>query len=128
MVQTIASEMVHDLTGNLGNDSPAKPTAKYKHQRTFFGGTKDSRNVQKSSCKVCGEKHGVWNCAEFIKLNVTDRWNIAKQFQLCFRCLADWHHGKSCPRSQQSDQNDCQELHHKPEANRPQIRLSDDTR
>ena len=40
--------------GNLGNDSPAKPTAKYKHQRTFFGDAEDSRNVQKSPCKVCG--------------------------------------------------------------------------
>ena len=125
--QTIASETVRGLMGNLGNDSPAKPTAKYKHQRTFFRDAKDSRNVHKSPCKVCG----VWNCAELIKLNVTDRWNIAKQFQLCFRCLPDGHHGKSCPRSRQCDQNDCQELHHrlfhKPEANRPQIHLSDDT-
>lgn len=121
--QTIASETVHGLTGKVANDSPANLITKYKNQRTFFGDTKDSRDMQKLPCKVCGRKHGVWNCTEFIQKSVPDRWDIAKQFQLCFRCLADGHHGKSCPRSRQCGQNDCKQLHHKllhrPEVTRP---------
>ena len=37
---------------------------------------------------------------------------MAKRHQLCFRCLQEWHSGKSCPRSRQCEQNGCQESHH----------------
>ena len=128
---TIASETVHGLTGKMAYDTPATPAVEYRDQRTFFGDTSASRSVQKLSCKVCGKKHGVWSCADFIQKSVPDRWNIAKQFQLCFRCLAVGHHGKSCPRSRQCGLNECQQLHHtllhKSESRLPQLHSQNDT-
>ena len=38
---------------------------------------------------------------------------MAKLFQLCYRCLAEWHVGNKCPRSRQCGYDGCQELHHK---------------
>ena len=40
------------------------------------------------------------------------RWNI-ERLQLCYRCLAEGHSGKSCPRSRQCAEQGCVELHHK---------------
>ena len=41
-----------------------------------------------------------------------ERWNFAKQFRLCYRCLDEGHLGKLCPKSRQCGQNGCQKLHH----------------
>ena len=49
----------------------------------------------------------------FWKKPVPERWNVAKEFQLCYRCLAEGHAGKSCPRSRPCGQNSCRELHHR---------------
>ena len=38
---------------------------------------------------------------------------MAKLFQLCYRCLGEWHVGKKCPRSRQCGYEGCQELHHR---------------
>ena len=44
---------------------------------------------------------------------VLERWNIAKRFQLCYRCLAEGHHGKSCQRTRQCGKTGCLKLHHR---------------
>lgn len=50
-------------------------------------------------------------CEAFQKLSTDERWRTVKQFGLCFRCLADNHHGKSCPRSKQCGINGCTGTH-----------------
>ena len=66
-----------------------------------------------SSCQVCSSQHRIWNCQEFIRKTVPERWDVAKRFQLCFRCLGDKHSGRSCQRSRACGLNGCRELHHK---------------
>ena len=44
---------------------------------------------------------------------MADRWNFAKHNQLCFRCLAQGHQGKVCPRSRQCGQDGFTNLHHR---------------
>ena len=44
---------------------------------------------------------------------MTERWKLAKQFRLCYRCLVEGHLGKLCPKSRQCGQNGCQKLHHR---------------
>ena len=44
---------------------------------------------------------------------MANRWNFAKHNQLCFRCLAQGHQGKACPRSRQCGQDVCTDLHHR---------------
>ena len=43
---------------------------------------------------------------------VSQRWDTAKRFKLCFRCLGGGHRGKSCQRSQSCGRNGCQKSHH----------------
>ena len=45
-------------------------------------------------------------------LEIPERWNFAKQFPLCYRCLVEGHLGHLCPKSRQCGQNGCQKLHH----------------
>ena len=88
-------------------------TIGYKSQRTFFGGTRDRHKKLTSSCKVCTGQHGVRQCKDFIQMNGSGCWKIARQCQLCYRYLADGHYGAACPRSRQCAQNGCRELHHR---------------
>ncbi|MCG8077511.1 MAG: DUF1759 domain-containing protein, partial [Candidatus Thiodiazotropha taylori] len=127
--QTIASETVYGLAGKVTKELSNAPTMKFRNQRTFFGEAKDSRELQKFPCKVCGQKHGIWSCPDFKQKSVSDRWDTSKQSQLCFRCLGDGHNGKSCPRSRQCGINGCKQLHHRllhrSESTRPMSTLSD---
>ena len=96
---TIASERVHGLMGSF-TEPTSQPAARYSNQQTFFGETTESRKPLNILCLECGKQHGVWNCREFIRRKLADRWNVAKCLQLCYRCLAQGHQGKTCPGSQ----------------------------
>ena len=65
------------------------------------------------SCEICESHHKIWNCEKFLNKTIPGRWDAAKRFELCFRCLAEGHRGNSCTASQPCGQNGCQELHHK---------------
>ena len=110
--QTVASEKVRGVTGKL-SDTPTRSTPRQSSQRTFFGEAKGGRKSQKSRCPECEKQHGIWVCPEFIHRSVQDRWSTAKRLQLCYRCLAQGHPGKSCPRSRICGQNGCRDMHHK---------------
>lgn len=112
--QTIASETVNGITDNMRNtgnqSSQALPT--WNNQRSFFGEMVDHSSIKNTACQVCGSSHEIVQCQEFVKKKVPARWDIAKRFKLCFRCLGDRHMRKSCPKSRLCGQNGCQKLHH----------------
>ena len=89
-----------------------------KQQRTYTGVHGHGRNQvgnQRRFCESC-EKfgHGVWECPKFIKeLTVNQRWSLAKEKQLCFRCLGGSHFGKYCKRAKECGVNGCKQIHHK---------------
>ena len=68
----------------------------------------DNKNGKQRLCKVCNGRHGVWACDVFRKIDVNQRWNVAKQFKLCFRCLGD---GNQCICSKVCDIHGCEETH-----------------
>ena len=49
---------------------------------------------------------------KFVDKCVSKRWDAAKRFKLCFRCLCDGHRGKSCLRSLPCGENGCKKLYH----------------
>ena len=75
-------------------------------ERTFFIRTGASAPQQIQPCQACKEQQRFWQCKVFTQKDVSERWNIAKRFQLCYRCLAEGHHGKSCPRTRRCGKND----------------------
>ena len=69
-------------------------------------------SINNTSCQICRRDHKIWTCSKFVGNSVSKRWDTAKHFNLCFRCLGDGHRGKSCPRSLPCGENGCKKLHH----------------
>ena len=67
-----------------------------KRERTFIAEDQSSKRQRVRKCKVCKGPHSLWNCEGFKRLAVSNRWNIAKERKLCFRCLSDGHRGDTC--------------------------------
>ena len=66
------------------------------------------------SCACCDKfGHGVWSCDKFKRESVRQRWILAKEKQLCFRCLSNRHQGKDCPRTQSCGLDGCKNNHHR---------------
>ena len=97
--QTIAAETMHGLTGTTSNQQPVPSLHRNRNERTFFGESQNGRSIEKVPCQVCGGRHAIWKCRKFAQKSPTERWNIAKRSQLCFRSLDDGHYGKLCPNS-----------------------------
>ena len=110
--QTIALETVHGLMRNCAGPT-SQPAARYSNQQTFFGESTESHKPLNILCLECGKQLGVWNCREFIRKKLADRWNFAKRLQLCYRCLAQGHQGKTCPQCQPCGHDGCTKLHHR---------------
>ena len=111
--QTVATETVHGLTGQSSNQA-SQPFYRNNNQQAFFGETtEEGRRGKSIECQLCKEQHRIWNCQHFADKSVTEQWNLAKLFQLCYRCLGEWNVGKKCPRSRQCGYEGCQELHHR---------------
>ncbi len=73
---------------------------------------KESTNKNRK-CKICKLPHAIWMCRQFQKLNVPERWNIAKTHRLCYRCLGAGHRGKICLRSRRCGLQGCKEVHNR---------------
>ena len=111
--QTIASETVYGLTGQTANIQSTQSTPNCKEERTFFITTRACQPQQIQSCNICREQHRIWECQLFLQKDASERWNIAKRFQLCYRCLAEGHQGKSCRRTRRCGTNGCLKVHHR---------------
>ena len=70
-----------------------------------------SRKKRTRKCELCKEHHGLWKCENFKKMTANDRWNVATEHKLCFRCLGDGHRGESCFRSKTCGVNGCRSHH-----------------
>ena len=55
----------------------------------------------------------MWKCENFKKMTANERWNVATEHKLCFRCLSDGHRGESCFRSKTCGINGCRSHHHR---------------
>ncbi len=100
--QVIANETIHGVNNEVRLQSRAP--------RTFFAAG-DRANNRK--CPVCQESHGVWGCTQFQRMPMDQRWAIAKDHRLCYRCLIPYHRGQDCNRSRICGVNGCQQTHHR---------------
>lgn len=67
--------------------------------------------IVKQKCDICHGGHAVRNCERYKAMSVDDRWKIAKEKNLCFRCLANNHQGKDCRRAKECGVNGCKRNH-----------------
>ena len=65
------------------------------------------------SCPLCDQQHGVWACEKFKNISPTERWSVAKEHRLCFRCLGSGHGGKRCRRARICGIDNCPANHNR---------------
>ena len=63
-------------------------------------------------CVFCSGPHQVTSCKKWSETSVANRWEIANQNELCYRCLISGHQGKNCPENNRCGVNDCSSTHH----------------
>ena len=64
--------------------------------------------TSKPPCVYCRGNHGVWNCRRFQNMGANERWNVARDKRLCFRCLAS--EGRACTKARPFYINGCNEI------------------
>ena len=108
--QIQATEIKNGISTQDRNDQPRKdkPHPPRRYPRSYFN-DKNGRGSHK--CCVCTGNHPPVKCEAFQKLSVDKRWQTVKGFGLCFRCLAEGHHGKSCQKSKPCGINRCKGTH-----------------
>lgn len=85
-----------------------------KRERTFLTVTDHSSKKKPTrKCKLCKEHHGLWKRKNFKMTTANDRWNVATEHKLCFRCLSDGHRGESCFQSKSCGINGCRSHHYR---------------
>ncbi|KAK3732000.1 hypothetical protein QZH41_005502 [Actinostola sp. cb2023] len=109
--QIIASETVRGISSGA--------TEPQRKARTFFGESKPQRTSQdnvkdrRRNCKACGQTHPIWQCEKFKAMSVPKRWETAKQYNMCYRCLGQYHVGRACTRSRICGLNGCRDSHNR---------------
>ena len=81
--------------------------------RNMHSKQKEHNDKGERKCKICDEAHGVWACNVFKALEVSRRWQLAKEKEICYCCLGDNHLSKDCRRKRKCPIDDCKSHHHK---------------
>ena len=110
--QTRALETIQGLNAGRFVNKVNRETPHTYFGRSNFKPEFASEFRAKRTCKVCGKQHGVWVCEDFKQLDTPKRWECAKKFKLCFRCLGEGHLGQHCNRTKVCGQSGCREVHH----------------
>jgi hypothetical protein len=109
-IKEIAEEVNDPVYGFKADDTkrkPAPPTRTYVTHDNMKIGTLSMK------CQVCSQSHGIWTCDQFRQMAIPKRWEVAKEYRLCFRCLGRGHGGKLCVRSRRCGLDGCQSSHHR---------------
>ncbi|WP_253302631.1 DUF1759 domain-containing protein [Wolbachia endosymbiont of Psylliodes chrysocephala] len=58
--------------------------------------TENTNLMLHTMCQLCKQNHFIYQCPEFSKLSVEQRYNHAKTFKLCTNCLRPGHRNQDC--------------------------------
>ncbi|XP_065192504.1 uncharacterized protein LOC135823588 [Sycon ciliatum] len=119
----VASETVSGFSGNAAAQSQPAQSASV-HRRQFTSRTPPMfKNTARTfanagipanrDCPACNGLHPLWKCAEFKFYSVGKRWQVAKQANVCFRCLSYGHTGKECSKTYTCGIDGCKDTHHR---------------
>ncbi|XP_037048458.1 uncharacterized protein LOC119082907 [Bradysia coprophila] len=53
-------------------------------------------SINSANCAACKEEHQLFSCEKWKKMEVKDRWTLAKRNKLCFNCLRQHEEKLSC--------------------------------
>jgi hypothetical protein len=93
------------------NSTSSAATSKSKAR--YSKSTPKSNKTSTDTCPLCAKLHQVVVCHKWRNSNVQERWEVAKQNRLCYRCLEGSHMGKFCEKNIQCPVDGCIRNHHK---------------
>jgi hypothetical protein len=111
-IQMQAAEVKHGLQVRKDEKRENRDVER-KDWRRVYGASRVENERKDRLCKVCGEKHPIWTCHVYKSRTVDKRWELAKRYGLCYRCLGDDHLGNQCPRNRECGLNGCKDTHHR---------------
>ena len=102
-IRVEAMEMGHGVRHDLNDLKQVLDRFKYRKTYTVYSENDDDPpgGTRTKPCSCCGgSDHKIWKCRLYRNASADERWRIAKERRLCFRCLGNDHQGKDCRRSQ----------------------------
>ena len=75
--------------------------------------TSSTSKVESFSCRLCGARHRLSCCPEFLNLSVPERWKAAKRLGACFSCLGNSHMVSACTNNAFCQEAGCHARHHR---------------
>lgn len=64
-------------------------------------------------CSICDKRnHAATECRTFVRMNLGDRWNAARDRRLCFACLKPGHGSAHCEQRKRCGVDGCRRPHH----------------
>ena len=114
-IRVEAMEMGHGIRNDVIDSRQNQE--RYRYKKSYMVQSEHGNNppwLQRFRlCSCCGASdHKVWKCKVYRSADVDERWRIAKEKRLCFRCLGNDHQGKDCKRSQKCGIDGCHLSHH----------------
>ena len=115
-LQTQASEVKHGFTRKYEDSKWSRRDGRNNESygASLQDGKKISNEIERKGklCRACGETHHLEKCKVFTGWSFEKKWEAAKRFGVCFRCLDYDHLGHQCPKSKACDVAGCKKTHH----------------
>ena len=115
-LQTQASEVKHGFTRKYEDSKWSRRDGRNNksYGASLQDGKKISNEIERKGklCRACGETHHLEKCKVFTGWSFETKWEAAKRFGVCFRCLDYDHLGHQCPKSKACDVAGCKKTHH----------------
>ena len=115
-LQTQASEVKHGFTRKHEDSKWSRRDGKNNksYGASLQDGKKTGNEIERKGkpCRACGEAHHLEKCKVFSGWSTEKKWEAAKRFGVCYRCLNDDHLGNQCPKSKACDVTGCKKTHH----------------
>lgn len=115
-LQTQASEVKHGFTRKYEDSKWSRRDRRNNksYDASLQDGKKISNEIERKGklCRACGETHHLEKCKVFTGWSFEKKWEAAKRFGVCFRCLDYDHLGRQCPKSKACDVAGCKKTHH----------------
>jgi hypothetical protein len=109
------TNITNSVENTKGNDGviPTQRVQVTSSENPSQTGTTTLDAAKKSTCPMCQNQHRIVDCKKWRSSTVHQRWDVAKQAKLCFRCLRDNHLGGSCRVERICNVEGCIKTHHK---------------
>ena len=110
-LQTQASEMKYGFTRKYEDSKWSRRD--WKNNKSYGASLQDGKKTgneierKGKPCRACGEAHHLEKCKVFSGWSTEKKWEAAKRFGVCYRCLNDDHLGNQCPKSKACDVTGC---------------------